>query len=51
MKGPGWGGELKIKITTMGKVHKFRIDTRSDYLANSYFKSFDARYPGKVFKT
>ena len=51
MKGPGWGGELKIKITTMGKVHKFRIDTRSDYLANSYFKSFDARYPWKVFKT
>ncbi len=50
MKGPGWGGELKIKITTTVKEHKFRIDTRSDYLANSYFKSFDARYPGKVFK-
>jgi hypothetical protein len=50
MKGPGWGGELKIKISTMGKEHKFRIDTRSDYLANSYFKSFAARYPGKVFK-
>lgn len=50
MKGPGWGGELKIKITTTAKKHKFRIDSRSDYLANSYFKSFDARYPGKVFK-
>lgn len=50
LKGPGWGGELKIKISTMAKEHKFRIDTRSDYLANSYFKSFDARYPGKVFK-
>ena len=49
MKGPGWGGELKIKIFAK-EIHKFRIDTRSDSLVNSYYKTFCDRFPGRVFK-
>lgn len=49
MKGPGWGGELKIKIFAK-EIHKFRIDTRSDSLVNNYYKTFCDRFPGRVFK-
>ncbi len=51
MKGPGWGGEMKIKIHMPGKMHKFRVDTRSDAIAKMFFDAFTKHCPGKVLRS
>jgi hypothetical protein len=45
----GEGSEIKIKIFAK-EAHKFRIDTRSDSLVNSYYKTFSNHFPGRIFK-
>lgn len=51
MKGPGMMGEMKVRIHMPGKVHKFRVDTRSDAIAKMFYDAFTKHCPGKVSKS
>ena len=51
MKGPGMMGEMKVKIHMSGKVHKFRVDTRSDAIAKMFYDAFTKHCPGRVLRS
>ncbi|GJQ33611.1 MAG: hypothetical protein HBSAPP04_24500 [Ignavibacteriaceae bacterium] len=51
MKGPGMMGEMKVMIHMPDKVHKFRVDTRSDSIAKMFYDVFTKHCPGRVLRS